>query len=138
MIGFFFNFLVFLLDFRIGGAKEIGDTAPPHLHPVDSGPCDSDDLVAASSTLSSELLTLLLLLLALDVDLDRNSQALDLRSELPVFDVVVPAEDGVDGRQDDDTEPEEAGDVITFLASERASYLTGIAVNLDGGASAVV
>ena len=35
-------------------------------------------------------------------------------------------------------EPEEAGDVITFLASERASYLTGIAVNLDWGASAVV
>ena len=35
-------------------------------------------------------------------------------------------------------EPEEAGDVIAFLASERASYLTGIAVNLDGGASAVL
>ena len=35
-------------------------------------------------------------------------------------------------------EPEEAGDVIAFLASERASYLTGIAVNLDGGVSAVV
>lgn len=35
-------------------------------------------------------------------------------------------------------EAEEAGDVITFLASERASYLTGIAVNIDGGASAVV
>ena len=35
-------------------------------------------------------------------------------------------------------EPAEAGDVIAFLASERASYLTGIAVNLDGGASAVV
>ncbi len=33
---------------------------------------------------------------------------------------------------------QEGGDVITFLASERASYLTGIAVNLDGGASAVV
>ena len=35
-------------------------------------------------------------------------------------------------------EAEEAGDVITFLASERASYLTGIAVNIDGGTSAVV
>ena len=35
-------------------------------------------------------------------------------------------------------EPEEAGDVIAFLASERASYLTGIAVNIDGGTSAVV
>ena len=35
-------------------------------------------------------------------------------------------------------EANEAGDVITFLASERASYLTGIAVNLDGGASAVL
>ena len=34
-------------------------------------------------------------------------------------------------------ETEEAGDVITFLASERASYLTGIAVNIDGGASPV-
>ena len=35
-------------------------------------------------------------------------------------------------------EAQEAGDVITFLASDRASYLTGIAVNIDGGASAVV
>lgn len=35
-------------------------------------------------------------------------------------------------------EPEEAGDVIAFLASERASYLTGIAVNIDGGSSAVL
>lgn len=35
-------------------------------------------------------------------------------------------------------EPEEAGDVIAFLASERASYLTGVAVNLDGGTSPVV
>ena len=35
-------------------------------------------------------------------------------------------------------EAEEAGDVIAFLASARASYLTGIAVNIDGGASAVV
>ena len=35
-------------------------------------------------------------------------------------------------------EAQEAGEVITFLASERASYLTGIAVNIDGGLSAVV
>lgn len=35
-------------------------------------------------------------------------------------------------------EASEAGDVIAFLASERASYLTGIAVNIDGGTSAVV
>ena len=35
-------------------------------------------------------------------------------------------------------EAHEAGDVIAFLASERASYLTGIAVNIDGGNSAVV
>ena len=35
-------------------------------------------------------------------------------------------------------ESEEAGDVIAFLASERASYLTGIAVNIDGGNSAVL
>jgi len=28
--------------------------------------------------------------------------------------------------------------VIAFLASERASYLTGVAINIDGGVSAVV
>jgi 3-oxoacyl-[acyl-carrier protein] reductase len=35
-------------------------------------------------------------------------------------------------------EAQEAGDVITFLASDRASYLTGVAINIDGGTSAVV
>ena len=35
-------------------------------------------------------------------------------------------------------ESEEAGDVVAFLASERASYLTGIAINIDGGTSTVV
>ena len=35
-------------------------------------------------------------------------------------------------------ESAEAGDVIAFLASERASYITGVAINIDGGASAVV
>ncbi|MQF64942.1 SDR family NAD(P)-dependent oxidoreductase [SAR202 cluster bacterium AC-409-J13_OGT_754m] len=33
-------------------------------------------------------------------------------------------------------ESQEAGDVIAFLASERASYLTGISINIDGGISA--
>jgi NAD(P)-dependent dehydrogenase (short-subunit alcohol dehydrogenase family) len=32
----------------------------------------------------------------------------------------------------------EAGDLIAFLASARASYITGTAVNVDGGRSAVV
>ena len=35
-------------------------------------------------------------------------------------------------------EAEEAADLVTFLLSERARYLTGTAINLDGGASAVV
>ncbi len=35
-------------------------------------------------------------------------------------------------------EAEEAGDVIAFLASARASYLTGIAINIDGGTSPVL
>jgi 3-oxoacyl-[acyl-carrier protein] reductase len=35
-------------------------------------------------------------------------------------------------------ETHEAGDVIAFLASERASYLNGVAINIDGGSSAVV
>ena len=32
----------------------------------------------------------------------------------------------------------EAGDIIAFLASERASYITGVAINIDGGTSTVV
>ena len=35
-------------------------------------------------------------------------------------------------------ETHEAGDVIAFLASERAGYLNGVAINIDGGSSAVV
>ena len=33
---------------------------------------------------------------------------------------------------------EEVADLITFLASERASFITGTAINIDGGESAVV
>ena len=35
-------------------------------------------------------------------------------------------------------ESHEAGDIIAFLASERASYITGASINIDGGISAVV
>ncbi|MBI4340086.1 MAG: SDR family oxidoreductase [Chloroflexi bacterium] len=35
-------------------------------------------------------------------------------------------------------EAREAGDVICFLASERASYLTGTSINIDGGTSNVI
>ena len=35
-------------------------------------------------------------------------------------------------------EGHEAGDVICFLASERASYITGASINIDGGSSPVV
>ena len=35
-------------------------------------------------------------------------------------------------------ETSEAADVITFLASNRASYITGVAINIDGGMSPVV
>ena len=35
-------------------------------------------------------------------------------------------------------EASEAGDVICFLASPRASYVTGTAINIDGGTSPVV
>jgi NAD(P)-dependent dehydrogenase (short-subunit alcohol dehydrogenase family) len=35
-------------------------------------------------------------------------------------------------------EASEAGDLVCFLASERASFITGTAVNMDGGASPVV
>ncbi len=35
-------------------------------------------------------------------------------------------------------EADEAGELIAFLASDRASYITGVAINIDGGTSAVV
>lgn len=35
-------------------------------------------------------------------------------------------------------EPEEVGDLVAFLASERASFITGASINIDGGTSAVV
>lgn len=35
-------------------------------------------------------------------------------------------------------EAREAGDVICFLASERASYLTGTSINIDGGTSGAI
>lgn len=35
-------------------------------------------------------------------------------------------------------EAEEAGDLLAFLSSARAAYITGVAINLDGGESAVV
>ena len=35
-------------------------------------------------------------------------------------------------------EAEEVGDVIAFLASERASYVTGASINVDGGVAATV
>lgn len=35
-------------------------------------------------------------------------------------------------------QPEEVADLITFLASERGSYITGTAINVDGGLSGVV
>jgi 3-oxoacyl-[acyl-carrier protein] reductase len=35
-------------------------------------------------------------------------------------------------------EAEEAADVIAFLVSDRAGYVTGVAVNIDGGTSGVV
>ena len=35
-------------------------------------------------------------------------------------------------------EADEAADLIAFLASARSSYITGTAINMDGGASAVV
>ena len=35
-------------------------------------------------------------------------------------------------------EAQEAGDVICFLASERASYLTGTSINIDGGTSGAI
>jgi NAD(P)-dependent dehydrogenase (short-subunit alcohol dehydrogenase family) len=35
-------------------------------------------------------------------------------------------------------EAEEVGDLIAYLCSARASYITGTAINFDGGSSAVI
>ena len=35
-------------------------------------------------------------------------------------------------------EAQEAGDIIAFLASARASYITGTSINIDGGTSTVI
>jgi len=35
-------------------------------------------------------------------------------------------------------QPEEVADLIAFLASERGSYITGTAINVDGGLSGAV
>ena len=35
-------------------------------------------------------------------------------------------------------EAEEVGDLVAFLASERAAFITGTAINIDGGASEAV
>jgi 3-oxoacyl-[acyl-carrier protein] reductase len=35
-------------------------------------------------------------------------------------------------------EAEECGDLIAYLSSPRAAYITGVAINFDGGTSAVV
>ncbi len=35
-------------------------------------------------------------------------------------------------------EPDEVGNLVAFLVSERASFITGTAINIDGGLSAVV
>ena len=35
-------------------------------------------------------------------------------------------------------EAEEVGDLIAFLSSERAAYISGVSINMDGGTSAVV
>lgn len=34
--------------------------------------------------------------------------------------------------------PREVGDLVAFLASDRAAYITGTAINIDGGTSAVL
>jgi 3-oxoacyl-[acyl-carrier protein] reductase len=35
-------------------------------------------------------------------------------------------------------EASEVGDLIAFLCSTRGAYITGVAINMDGGTSAVV
>ena len=35
-------------------------------------------------------------------------------------------------------EAEEAGNIISFLASGKASYITGTSMNIDGGTSGVL
>jgi 3-oxoacyl-[acyl-carrier protein] reductase len=133
-----------LLHFRAaGGGRVVNVTAISGKHPgAGSGPTAVSRAagLALTKLLSKEFARDNVLVNAVCIGLVRSEQiergARARFPDLPIDDALQRMGEGVPiGRIGTAAE---AGDVIAFLCSERASFVTGVAVNIDGGMSAVL